>query len=366
MGIISSLIDVAGGVIDNFAEDQRQRINRDWQTEERLAMQDYQTSERESQNEWNLEQWNRENEYNSPIAQLNRVRQAGLNPNMMFGGAGDVATASALQGSSGSAPSAPSPASYPLKSQFGNTVSHALQNLLTEEEVKLRQKQNGLYEELTQAEINQLKSEAYDHYYRGQLTAQEFRLQTSIFDNLVTKSKLDIQIAEETVNQILAQTDVLKSQKDLIDKESDTEDARKTNIESDTRLKEQEAIKLEWENLFREQFGIDPNSGSVQMLIQGLLSGDDKASNFINQLFGTIRGVFGIKEEPQVTGQPGSWTGKSKSGRKPVDPRVSLSREYAMLMRVPYSKRDSDWYRRMAELDERSFDLRHGTRNRPR
>lgn len=36
------------------------------------------------QNKWNIEQWNRENEYNSPEAQMQRLKQAGLNPNLAY------------------------------------------------------------------------------------------------------------------------------------------------------------------------------------------------------------------------------------------------------------------------------------------
>ena len=48
------------------------QINRDFQREERLAAQEYE-----------LDMWNRNNEYNSPHAQLERYKQAGINPNAM-------------------------------------------------------------------------------------------------------------------------------------------------------------------------------------------------------------------------------------------------------------------------------------------
>lgn len=37
------------------------------------------------QNAWNLEQWNRNNEYNTPLNQIKRLKEAGLNPNLMYG-----------------------------------------------------------------------------------------------------------------------------------------------------------------------------------------------------------------------------------------------------------------------------------------
>ena len=37
------------------------------------------------QNQWNLEQWNRNNAYNHPVAQMQRLKAAGLNPDLMYG-----------------------------------------------------------------------------------------------------------------------------------------------------------------------------------------------------------------------------------------------------------------------------------------
>lgn len=45
-------------------------------------------------NQWNLDMWNRANEYNSPLQQMQRFKEAGLNPNLIYG-----------QGSSGNAQS---------------------------------------------------------------------------------------------------------------------------------------------------------------------------------------------------------------------------------------------------------------------
>ena len=51
------------------------------------------------QNDWNLAQWNRQNEYNSPVNQVHRMKQAGLNPALFYGqgtpgNAGSVTSAS--------------------------------------------------------------------------------------------------------------------------------------------------------------------------------------------------------------------------------------------------------------------------------
>lgn len=64
---------VAGAVITSganiYMNDQNNKAN------ERMQQQ---------QNAWNLEQWKRNNEYNSPANQMLRLKQAGLNPDLMY------------------------------------------------------------------------------------------------------------------------------------------------------------------------------------------------------------------------------------------------------------------------------------------
>ncbi|MBQ3410779.1 MAG: hypothetical protein IJH30_03405, partial [Bacillus sp. (in: Bacteria)] len=58
------------------------------ETYQREALQEYNRGQMELakyQNEWNLAQWERENAYNSPIQQMQRYREAGLNPNLIYG-----------------------------------------------------------------------------------------------------------------------------------------------------------------------------------------------------------------------------------------------------------------------------------------
>lgn len=58
----------------------------------------------EIQNQYNIEAWNRQNEYNSPTQQMNRLKEAGLNPNLIYdmGNPGNSSSAPQL-----SAPNAP-------------------------------------------------------------------------------------------------------------------------------------------------------------------------------------------------------------------------------------------------------------------
>lgn len=62
----------------------------------------------QQQNAWNLEQWERNNAYNSPAAQMQRLKAAGLNPDIMYG--------QNASGASGNSP-APAPGTQPIPKQ---------------------------------------------------------------------------------------------------------------------------------------------------------------------------------------------------------------------------------------------------------
>ena len=72
------------------------------------------------QNEWNLEMWHRQNEYNSPIQQMARYQEAGLNPNLIYS-----------QGSPGNSQSMPTSAEnkyQPDMSFVGNALMRGMQS----------------------------------------------------------------------------------------------------------------------------------------------------------------------------------------------------------------------------------------------
>lgn len=64
------------------------------QAAENQKMREYNLMLAKQQNQWNLEQWSRENAYNDPTAQLQRLRTAGLNPDLVYG-SGSAASLSA-------------------------------------------------------------------------------------------------------------------------------------------------------------------------------------------------------------------------------------------------------------------------------
>lgn len=82
----------------------------------------------------NVAQWMRENDYNSPSAQMQRFKEAGLNPNLIYG-----------QGSNGNASGSPqfetpyySPPEYPTLKPFDVGIDGAIQSAMSIAQAKLQ------------------------------------------------------------------------------------------------------------------------------------------------------------------------------------------------------------------------------------
>lgn len=124
---------IAGNVMNKKAVDrtnetnmQIAQMNNEWSEKMMEKQMDYNTAMNEKQfgqtkelqsiqNQFQTDMWNKTNEYNSPTAQRERLEQAGLNPYLMMSG-GSAGSATAMNGSSASAPSA-GPVGLPSPSQ---------------------------------------------------------------------------------------------------------------------------------------------------------------------------------------------------------------------------------------------------------
>jgi len=69
MSIFNAIGGAIGGVASIIGQERANKAN------QRMA---------EYQNQQNLQQWNRQNQYNSPTQQMQRLKEAGINPNMAY------------------------------------------------------------------------------------------------------------------------------------------------------------------------------------------------------------------------------------------------------------------------------------------
>lgn len=119
----SSLIgSIAGAIGQNKIVDKQIEA----QKAENQKNREYNMMLARQQNQWNLEQWQRENDYNSPTSQMARLREAGLNPDLMYGQGTTGNSFSSPEMTSG-APSEPNDMSAMLsKRSFGQTMQQIL------------------------------------------------------------------------------------------------------------------------------------------------------------------------------------------------------------------------------------------------
>lgn len=113
-GIISAAGSVAGAGASAIATGNLNKKNRKWQEEQSAIQRQWSETMADKQNAWNYEMWLKEQDYNSPENQVQRLRDAGLNP-LFYG----------LDGNSASqAQMAAQPLGYERASQYavGNPV----------------------------------------------------------------------------------------------------------------------------------------------------------------------------------------------------------------------------------------------------
>lgn len=114
----------------------------------------YQSKLMDKQNQQQIDFWKMNNEYNTPFNQRARLEQAGLNPDLMYGGSGNIGQSQM--------PSAASPGSAPNVDygSFSDNLRFAMQAQVMDAQVSKIEMENKLLAEqaLSQASLRDLQS----------------------------------------------------------------------------------------------------------------------------------------------------------------------------------------------------------------
>lgn len=196
---------------------------------------DYQTSERIASQEWNEMMWNKNNEYNSASAQVQRMLQAGINPNTAFGNGYTSAESAAPT----TTPQGGGAASY------SSSMASSILSALTDQNLKMAQidnlKANTESTEINTkyigkratAEIAKIYSDIGVNDFNKDLQERTFAL----FDK---KTKAECDVMMESLNKLRNESlDILKG--------IDLKDAQIQKVFSDIALQEKQGAKLESE-----------------------------------------------------------------------------------------------------------------------
>lgn len=141
------------------------------------------------------EDWEKQNQYNSPEQQMNRLRQAGLNPNLVYGKGADN-TAMAISRTTSTPPQAIAPKRdmsgrlmnvASAANDFGQTLGNYYQTQNIQAQTDNLYAQNALL-----AKEGYLKdAELVDKTYSGKHKEFDLNLKQSLKDNIIEKSRLD-------------------------------------------------------------------------------------------------------------------------------------------------------------------------------
>lgn len=184
-GIASGVGSVLGGMFGWIGQRKTNKTNLKIARENNKANREL----AEQQNKWNIEQWNRQNEYNSPINQINLLKQAGLNPNL-YGGEG--ATAGSLV-SADLANQQAATVENPMRAFEGLNIAQAIADIAkTKSETKANEAKAGLD---NTRKVNEMTS--------GQFIAALAKSQIDMNNSTITLNDSHIRAND-------AQVDVLK------------------------------------------------------------------------------------------------------------------------------------------------------------
>lgn len=147
-------LNVGSSIIGGLMKNKQTKDYNKFLSQENEKNRQYNLMLAKMQNQWNIEQWNRENAYNDPSAQMSRLRNAGLNPDLMYqNGVSGITAASSPQLTAGSPSSVPNYESYSNMQTVGDMMLNALQaeNLRAQtEKIKTDTKGSSIQNEINQ------------------------------------------------------------------------------------------------------------------------------------------------------------------------------------------------------------------------
>lgn len=174
----------------------------------------------------NLEQWNRENEYNAPKAQMQRLSEAGLNPNLVYGNGNNTAGTAASSPSYGlaEAPNIIGEIGKVMQYNMMQTMNMMQQIQQTQAKVDTMETQRSLWDSMRI--LNSFRSAGQDFQNQIQKqfgmdlafsTLENIRQNTERQKSEVEVNGSKIELNHSTMLKIDQQIDLLKSQTKLTD-----------------------------------------------------------------------------------------------------------------------------------------------------
>ena len=301
---IGAVGNIAGTLVGSLLANRNARKEREFNAEQAQLNRDYQTQERLDTQEFNLNMWNMNNEYNSPSAQLERAKAAGINPNSIIGdmskSASSPVTSSPMSGASALSNSAGALGSAMISagSQIGINTANML-NALADTDSK---RYWLSYDQQTEQQRIEILSGSRDKIFAdvGIAKADE-KIAWETMKTVIQCKEQDLVNARALAKQIDATTratergierdDALAQSTIALNEEKiETEDAMQQNYmqsaatgkAQENLLKEQGTTQKDI-NEFAKLVGAPPGTPEYQYL--GVLASQGKLEDFINAVY---------------------------------------------------------------------------------
>lgn len=241
------------------------------------------------QNKWNIEQWQRENAYNSPEAQMQRLKQAGLNPNLAYekGTVNNVSAHSPMMqraelqaytnyahdyGSAGQ--------------QFMSGIGQVLQTMQTKAQTDMLSSQSDYVKAQIESEkLRQIYQQVknadlkFDFDFKSELRNVNKMFRENELTNLLVQqegSKIENNIRLANLDSIRLNMSLTREQISKVQEEL-------KYIKANTGKVKQEAIREKLHNDLRRQ-GINPDDPVVYRIIGRALSDPEYANTVIESI----------------------------------------------------------------------------------
>lgn len=237
MGFLDVLKGAAGGIASGLfglgssaigASSSNKQIDKQLaaQKEENQKNREYNLQLAQMQNAWNQEQWERENEYNSPVNQMKRFQEAGLNPDLMYqnGSSGNAMQLSG--GMTAGAPSSPQDFSaLGQKKSIGDVIAQSLNN------------------EMMRAQIDKVKAETRSEGYQADILKSDASFRDAINQGNLDLGKAqisgissDIMLNDSNIKKLRYECGKLEAETDNLIAEYDKIRASIVNLDANTAL----------------------------------------------------------------------------------------------------------------------------------
>lgn len=213
-----ALMNAGLGVVGNFLGNKQAEKNQQKQNE-------FNALEAQKTRDWQEMMWNKNNEYNTPLAQVNRLQEAGLNPNLVYGN-GTMQNVSPMASSGAQASSTPFNDSIAARhARNFDAIMRGLQTAITMQELKNKKAEGDNIESNT----NKNNAEAQESQQRKENLATENKFNLETFDARKIGIELQNQLSDQQRLKLYADTQTATKQLDQID-------AVISNLQSSTDL----------------------------------------------------------------------------------------------------------------------------------